>query len=190
MKITFINANGGGFADVMEVDDGSTVGEVFNQAGVMGSRSEYIFTVDSVRVTDMDTVVQEGQRVVISKRKIAGAGGKVVSINLGDTIIRIECSDGVHVSVEDVADTRPVPEDVNVPRIGVRVNLNNEETFIYETKATTLGGLFDELYEDEYLRTDEADNYEIHLNNQAEPSFAKLQDGDHVSICYIGGYDE
>ncbi len=72
MKVLFINNDGGGFADYVEVPDGSTV-EHFFADRLPGRRGEdYLIRVNRQPVA-RDCVLQEGDRVTMTPTKIEGA---------------------------------------------------------------------------------------------------------------------
>lgn len=72
MKILFINNDGGGFADYVEVQDGITVEEFFANR-LPGCRGEdYLIRVNRQPVA-RDHALQEGDRVSITPTKIEGA---------------------------------------------------------------------------------------------------------------------
>ena len=72
MKILYINNDGGGFADYIEVDDGTAVQELFNQRVGAGREGNYLIRVNRQPVA-RDQVLQDGDRVSITPTKIEGA---------------------------------------------------------------------------------------------------------------------
>ena len=72
MKILVINNDGGGFADYVEVAEGTTVTQVFE--GQIGSAnpSHYLIRVNR-QPCPADQVLQEGDRISITPTKIEGA---------------------------------------------------------------------------------------------------------------------
>ena len=72
MQILFINNDGGGFADRIEVPEGISVEELFSRR--MGERSpaDYLIRVNRQPVSP-DQVLREGDRVSITPTKIEGA---------------------------------------------------------------------------------------------------------------------
>jgi hypothetical protein len=72
MQILFINNDGGGFADRIDVPDGITVDSLFSRR--MGDRSpaDYLIRVNRQPVSP-DQVLSEGDRVSITPTKIEGA---------------------------------------------------------------------------------------------------------------------
>lgn len=73
MKIFLINNDGGGFADHVEVEPGTTITQLFDKHITSGRRPEdYLIRVDRQPVA-RDHVLSEGCRVSITPTKIAGA---------------------------------------------------------------------------------------------------------------------
>ena len=72
MKIFFLNNDGGGFADQIDVAEGTTLGQLFAQR--MGGRSphDYLIRVNR-QPAAADQVLQPGDRVSITPTKIEGA---------------------------------------------------------------------------------------------------------------------
>ena len=72
MKILWINNDGSGFADYMNVDEGTTV-EVFLDKSLHGFKSEnYLIRVNRQPVPK-DYILQEGDRITATPTKIDGA---------------------------------------------------------------------------------------------------------------------
>ena len=72
MTITFINCDGGGFAALLDVSDGTTIGQLFDRQ-LPGRRAEdYLIRVDRLPST-REQVLTPGCRVSITPTKIAGA---------------------------------------------------------------------------------------------------------------------
>ena len=72
MKVLFINNDGGGFADYVDVSDGLTV-DLFFQKQLPGRQAEdYLIRVNRQPVS-RDCRLQEGDRVTITPTKIEGA---------------------------------------------------------------------------------------------------------------------
>lgn len=72
MTITFINCDGGGFASLLDIADGTSVGELFEKQ-LPGRRPEdYLIRVDRLPATREQTLTP-GCRVSITPTKIAGA---------------------------------------------------------------------------------------------------------------------
>jgi len=73
MRILFINNDGGGFSDEIEVADGLTVRQLFDQRLPQRAPADYLIRVNR-QPTTRDTVLQPGDRVTITPLKIEGAG--------------------------------------------------------------------------------------------------------------------
>jgi len=72
MRVLFINNDGGGYADYVEIQDGTTV-EKFFAEHVPGRRSEdYLIRINRQPVP-RDYVLQDGDRVSMTPTKIEGA---------------------------------------------------------------------------------------------------------------------
>lgn len=78
MRVLFINNDGGGFADHIEIPDGQTVQELFAARMPHGKPQNYLIRVNRQPVTP-DQVLQEGDRVSFTPTKIEGAVGTPVS---------------------------------------------------------------------------------------------------------------
>lgn len=72
MKILVINNDGGGFADYMDVADGTTVAQLFEQQIGSTKSSNYLIRVNR-QPCPSDQVLQEGDRISITPTKIEGA---------------------------------------------------------------------------------------------------------------------
>ena len=72
MKVLFINNDGGGFADHIEVADGTSVRELFSQRIGGGKPDGYLIRVNRQPVT-ADQVLHEWDRVSFTPVKIEGA---------------------------------------------------------------------------------------------------------------------
>jgi sulfur carrier protein ThiS len=72
MKILFINNDGGGFADHIEVAEGTTVQQLFAQRVPNGRPGNYLIRVNRQPAT-ADQVLQEGDRASFTPTKIEGA---------------------------------------------------------------------------------------------------------------------
>ena len=72
MKIFFINCDGGGFADHLEITHGTTVAELFAQQVHSGDPSGYLIRVNRQSAPRNQTL-QEGDRVSFTPQKIHGA---------------------------------------------------------------------------------------------------------------------
>ena len=71
MKILFINNQGGGFADHIQVPDGTTVRALFDEK-IGGKPADYLIRVNR-QPAAADQVLVEGDRVSITPTKIEGA---------------------------------------------------------------------------------------------------------------------
>lgn len=81
MRILFINNDGGGFADNIEVADGTTVATLFEQRLPDAEASAYLIRVNRQPAT-RDQVLVEGDRVSFTPNKIEGADTlKILFIN-------------------------------------------------------------------------------------------------------------
>ena len=72
MVILFINNDGAGFADHVEIADGTTVESSLPSGFPTASRSDYLIRVNRQPVP-AGQVLQEGDRVSITPTKIEGA---------------------------------------------------------------------------------------------------------------------
>jgi hypothetical protein len=72
VKIFFINHHGGGFADYVEVADGTTVAQFFKQKIPHARAEDYLIRVDR-QPAGAQEVLREGQRVSFTPTKIEGA---------------------------------------------------------------------------------------------------------------------
>ena len=72
MQILFVNNDGGGFADRIEIQDGMTVKQLFAQRLPYGQPQDYLIRVNR-QPTTADTVLQPDDRVTITPTKIEGA---------------------------------------------------------------------------------------------------------------------
>ena len=72
MKILYINNDGGGFADYIEVAEGTTVQELFNKRVGTGCEANYLIRVNRQPVARSQVLV-DGDRVSITPTKIEGA---------------------------------------------------------------------------------------------------------------------
>ncbi len=78
MKILYVNNNGGGYADYIEVESGTTVAKFFDQKMPGCSPRDYLIRVNRQPVPQ-DHVLQEGDRLTITPVKIEGAEGAVLT---------------------------------------------------------------------------------------------------------------
>lgn len=72
MKILYINNDGGGFADYVEAEAGSTVEKFFAQRLPERAAADYLIRVNRQPVA-RDYALQDGDRVSITPTKIEGA---------------------------------------------------------------------------------------------------------------------
>ena len=71
MKIFVINNNGGGFADHVEIAEGTTVQELFRQHVGNAKPTDYLIRVNRLPVP-ADQVLVEGDRISFTPTKIEG----------------------------------------------------------------------------------------------------------------------
>jgi len=72
MKIFYVNNHGAGFADTIEVSDGTSITQLFEQRVPHGKPSDYLIRVNRQPVA-ADHLLREGDRVTITATKIQGA---------------------------------------------------------------------------------------------------------------------
>ena len=72
MQVLFINNDGGGFADYVEIESGMTMDKFFTQRLPGRSTSDYLIRVNRQPVA-RDYILQENDRVTITPTKIEGA---------------------------------------------------------------------------------------------------------------------
>ncbi len=72
MKVLFINNDGGGFADHIEVADNITVQQLFDDRIGKGREPNYLIRVNRMPVS-REQILVEGDRVTITPTKIEGA---------------------------------------------------------------------------------------------------------------------
>ena len=72
MKILFLNHDGGGFADHIEIDEGMTVETLF-QSRMKNARPEDFLIRVNRQPCSAGQQLQEGDRISITPRKIEGA---------------------------------------------------------------------------------------------------------------------
>jgi hypothetical protein len=72
MRVLFINNDGAGFADHVEVPGGTTVREMFQREVRSGKPEDFLIRVNRQAVAS-DQVLQEGDRLSITPVKIEGA---------------------------------------------------------------------------------------------------------------------
>ena len=72
MQILYINNSGGGWADYLEVPEGQSVEQLFEEKMIGQQPHEFLIRVNRQPVS-RNTVLQEGDRVTITPLKIEGA---------------------------------------------------------------------------------------------------------------------
>ena len=72
MKILFINNDGGGFADRIDVETGTNVQTLFEQRLPGRKAGDYLIRVNRLPASN-DQLLQEGDRVSMTPTKIEGA---------------------------------------------------------------------------------------------------------------------
>lgn len=72
MQIMYINNDGGGFADHITINEGTTVGQLFDARVPNGDPGSYLIRVNRHPST-RDQQLQEGDRVSFTPTKIEGA---------------------------------------------------------------------------------------------------------------------
>jgi len=72
MRILYINNDGGGFANYIDVPEGTTVTQLFEKQLPGRSPSDYLIRVDR-QPASAEQVLSEGQRVSFTPTKIEGA---------------------------------------------------------------------------------------------------------------------
>lgn len=72
MKILYINNDGGGFADHIDVEAGTSVGALFAERLPDRRAEDYLIRVNRLPASS-DQVLQEGDRVSMTPTKIEGA---------------------------------------------------------------------------------------------------------------------
>ena len=75
MRILFINNDGGGFADHIDVEPQTTVTKLFEQRIEGGKAQDYLIRVNR-QPAAADYVLHEGDRISFTPVKIEGAGGR------------------------------------------------------------------------------------------------------------------
>lgn len=79
MKILYINNDGGGFADHIDVEDGTTVDKLFHERVANPNPSAYLIRVNR-QPCAKDQVLQDGDRISITPTKIEGATASVRTV--------------------------------------------------------------------------------------------------------------
>ena len=72
MKILYVNNDGGGFADYVQVADGQTVDQFFRERLPHSASADYLIRVNRQPVAQ-DYVLRDGDRISITPVKIEGA---------------------------------------------------------------------------------------------------------------------
>jgi len=72
MRVLYINNAGSGFADYLNVNDGTTVEQFFKEKMHDSNPADYLIRVNRQPVA-RDYVLQEGDRITITPVKIEGA---------------------------------------------------------------------------------------------------------------------
>ncbi len=72
MRIMYINNNGSGFADFINIEEGMTINKFFAQKMPHEEASDYLIRVNRQPVTK-DYILKENDRVTITPLKIEGA---------------------------------------------------------------------------------------------------------------------
>ena len=72
MKVLVINNDGGGFADYVEVSEGTTVRDLFQREVSSGKPDNYLIRVNRQPCAS-DQMLQEGDRISFTPTKIEGA---------------------------------------------------------------------------------------------------------------------
>jgi hypothetical protein len=72
MKLMYINNDGSGFADHIEIDDGTSVASLFAEKMPDRKPADFLIRVNRLP-TSADQVLQPGDRVSITPTKIVGA---------------------------------------------------------------------------------------------------------------------
>ena len=78
MRLLFINNDGGGFADHVEAEEGSTVGRFFEQRLPGRKAADYLIRVNR-QPASADQVLRDGDRVSFTPTKIEGAGRPIAA---------------------------------------------------------------------------------------------------------------
>jgi sulfur carrier protein ThiS len=79
MRILYVNNDGAGFADYIEIESGLTVNQFFTQYN-KGHAKDFLIRVNRQPVA-ADYVLQDGDRVSITPTKIEGAEAKIHSLS-------------------------------------------------------------------------------------------------------------
>ena len=74
MQVLYVNNDGGGFADYVHVEPGTTVESFFSQKVTGGRPNDYLIRVNRQPVA-ANYVLQDGDRISVTPTKIEGAVG-------------------------------------------------------------------------------------------------------------------
>jgi sulfur carrier protein ThiS len=72
MKVLYVNNDGGGFADYVEIADGTTVEKFFADRVPYGQPQDYLIRVNRQPVP-ANQPLQEGDRISLTPTKVEGA---------------------------------------------------------------------------------------------------------------------
>ena len=72
MKVLFVNCDGGGFADHLDIAKGTTVGVLFCEKVPYGKASNFLIRVNR-QPAAANQILQEGDRITFTPTKIEGA---------------------------------------------------------------------------------------------------------------------
>ena len=72
MRVLYINNEGGGFADYVEVAEGTTIEKFFGEKMPNAAAEDFLIRVNRQPVS-RDQVLQEGDRITVTPTKIDGA---------------------------------------------------------------------------------------------------------------------
>ena len=71
-RILFINNDGGGYADYLDVEDGTTVASFFEEQLPNRKAGDFLIRINR-QPTARDYVLQDGDRITMTPTKIEGA---------------------------------------------------------------------------------------------------------------------
>jgi len=72
MRVLYINNDGGGFADHVEVDEATSVKQFFAERLAGRKPEDYLIRVNRLPVAS-DQILHEGDRVTVTPNKVEGA---------------------------------------------------------------------------------------------------------------------
>ena len=72
MEVFFVNNAGGGFADTLEVDEGCTAGELFEDMMEGAESANYMISINRDPATE-DQVIESGDKVTITPTAVKGS---------------------------------------------------------------------------------------------------------------------